>query len=188
MDQQFQEHFLIRRTPSKNNQNPITGKLDDQFLITQTDHLRDLSTNLIGTFLVGDIYWEIKKGDNKEYFLSIWVENETVFAPIYPEEVSLNIESGYFFLKIEDIHDKEIFFDDATQANPICKVMHTPTKSNFWHFSIRWFFNGIELVQWSKAIKNRMKTFSKSLIIEKAFFEEPLYHSLDPKEYLKNNF
>ena len=50
--------FLMRYTPTKNLLDE-TNKIKDECITKQTDHLRDLSTNLLGEFLVEDNKIEI---------------------------------------------------------------------------------------------------------------------------------
>ncbi|GAB3414536.1 hypothetical protein [Niabella aquatica] len=64
--------------------------------------------------------------------------------------------------------------------------MHTPTKWNFWHFSIRWhitdknaFLNDIDDLKEQKKIIKRLKSEARALIAKFASIEKPTYNQLD---------
>ena len=173
----------MRHTDTQNNRDENDRILPDCVAI-RTDHLRDFSTNLLGVFTVDDISWQLQESDKKNYFLELWCPGTDVEKPAFPAEISYNRLRGCFFIKIGDIHDVQVDYDDITKTRTVCEVVHTPTNYNYWHFSVKWFFNGKELLTWSKGVKRRMKTAAKGLIIEKGFFTEPTYYSLEPDKYL----
>jgi hypothetical protein len=55
-------HCLQRNTGDTAILNPETGKIKVEYLAFQSDHLRDLSTNLIGVFKTEDRYWKTVEG------------------------------------------------------------------------------------------------------------------------------
>jgi len=180
---ELKKQYLIHFTPDKDLIDPVTKKLRVSYVVKRTGHLRDYSNNLLGVFLVDDIYWSVQDSPSKDYFIGSWEIGSSVKAPKVPEEVLREEVKGYFFLKVAHFQNKEIKFHDNLFPNPECRVLHTPTNSNFWHFSLRWFFNG-EDIEWTKGIEKRMKQHvSKSLIIEKAIFEEPFYEELETDCY-----
>jgi hypothetical protein len=173
---------LIHYTDSKDNRD-LEGFLREDSVVRHRNHIRDYSNNLLGIFEIEDIFIDITVSERKDYFISPWDLQEVVEAPIYDEDFIINNDRGYFFLNIKEIHNKEIHYEDndpKLSLTAICKVLHTPTKSNFWHFSLRWYtdqgldINDLEQKQ-KKGLQRRILTAAKSLIILKAFFEEPSY-------------
>ena len=180
----LKNHYLIHYTDSKDLIDPNTEKLRISLVVRQTDHLRDYSNNLLGVFLVDDIYWAVnKESPNKEYFGELWTVGSSVNVPKVPIDFYRKEDRGYFFLKVSNCHGKVVQFEDDTCVSPECKLLHTPTNGNFWHFSLRWFFNDQDLESWTAAIKRRMKTSAKAFIVENAFFKEPFFEEIDSSHY-----
>lgn len=99
----------------------------------QSDHLRDLSNNLLGIFKVDDIFY----GINKEYrssYCELWEENTNGLMPTHKEYFKDN-NRGYYFISIKTL----VKYNLPEVENQKCHFMvfHTPTKCNFWHISIR---------------------------------------------------
>ncbi|MDR3140984.1 MAG: hypothetical protein LBU37_04585 [Tannerellaceae bacterium] len=63
--------FLLRHTPTQDLLDD-TNKLKEEYIAKQTDHLRDLSTNLLGEFSIEDNEIEVIEKD-KDFFLE-WNE------------------------------------------------------------------------------------------------------------------
>lgn len=175
--------YLIHFTESKDIIDPETNKLRITLVVKQTDHLRDYSNNLLGVFLVDDIFWAPQQCEKSEYFRAEWEQSTEVIPPNVPGEYYRNDNRGYFFLQISKCQGEIVHFEDDTFTRPICMLLHTPTNSNFWHFSLRWFFDGQELEKWTNGIKRRMKTSAKAFIVERAFFDEPFYEEIDATFY-----
>ncbi|CAN5176735.1 hypothetical protein BH23BAC1_BH23BAC1_50220 [soil metagenome] len=185
-DELLKNHYLIHYTPTKDLIDPETKKLKIEYVVRQTNHLRDYSNNLLGVFLVEDIFWvPVKKSPKVDYFGAAWKDNTPVLTPNIPEDYIKDEERGYFFMKISDCHSEIVEFNDGTFASPECIVLHTPINANFWHFSLRWLFEGKDLQKWSGAIERRMRTSAKAFILEKAFFEEPFFEEIEAHLYNK---
>ena len=182
-DDELKKHYLIHFTETKELKDPITNKLKIGLVVRQTDHLRDYSNNLLGVFLVEDIYWAIQKCPNKDILTDEWVEGSKVSEPIVPDEFKKDDSRGYFFMKMEECEDAVIDYLDDPNIKPKCKVLHTPTNSNYWHFSLRWFVNGVDILTWTDKERRRILTSAKSFIIERAHFDEPNYEELDAQFY-----
>lgn len=181
----LRDHFLIHYTDQEEIIDPNTNKLHIKHVVKRTDHLRDYSNNLLGVFLVDDIYWALQDCQDKDYFTAEWEEGTDVKKPKVPDEYDREESRGYFFLNIGDCHEVAVEFEDdqCRNSDPVCMVFHTPTNSNFWHFSLRWFFDGEDLESGTDGIKRRMKTSAKAFIIENAFFKEPYYEEIDSVHY-----
>jgi len=174
--------YLIRRTDNTDFID-IDGRIKSTSLASRTDHLRDFSTNMLGVFQVDDIYIEII-GPRKDYFTSNWEERESVLIPIINQDFHVNRLKGYYFFNIGDLNDVELsVYDDVTAVQPHCFVLHTPTKCNFWHFSLRWFFKGEDILTWTPSERRRILSSAKSFLIEKAIIQEPIFQELNTIHY-----
>lgn len=182
-------YYLIHFTDSINNKDPQDGGIREDCIVRQTDHIRDYSNNLLGTFELEDIYIELTQGEFKEYFNSEWEEATTpLHIPRFQNDFLINGNRGFFFLAISDCDNYQIEYSDGSNVNPICKILHTPTNSNFWHVSLRWFHNGqdiseLQLKERKRADIRRILSAAKAFIREKAQFEIPVYQSVDPSLY-----
>ncbi len=182
-DETLRKCFLIHFTDSKDYIDPITQKLHIKMVVRRTDHLRDYSNNLLGVFIIDDIYWAVQESENKEYLIADWIEKSKVKTPIVPNEIEKNENRGYFFLPINNCHDKIVPYEDDDTIKPVCKLIHTPTNSNFWHFSLRWLCNGVDILDWTEKERRRILTAAKTFIIETASYNEPYFQELATIHY-----
>lgn len=180
------KYYLLRSTKDKDFIDPITGKIKIEYLVEDETiaHLRDFSTNLLGVFTIRDSQWHYKSSERKLLLLSEWNEGEEGLCPNIPEDIELNTEKGCVFIPINEVHEREVPHRSLNFKRLECKVLHTPIKSNFWHFSIRWYFDGLSKENWTKGIKNLMKTTGRSFLIEVIKFEEPNYIQISQNLYL----
>ncbi|MDR2814713.1 MAG: hypothetical protein LBB79_08700 [Prevotellaceae bacterium] len=178
--------FLLRHAPTQNLLDE-TKKLKEEYIARQADHLRDLSTHLLGEFLVEDNKIEVvEKGKD---FFSEWSEGESASKPVYSVDFVINEERGCFYWSIEEIISLEFSHTDhignsSYQLN--FKVLHTPVKCNFWHFSIR-VFSGSKSEVSTLAVRNSLKKIlwrkAKEQLRECAITKPPHFGKLDPKRY-----
>ena len=187
--QVLHNYHLIHFTETKDNRDSNDGKVKEDSIVRQTDNLRDFSNSLLGTFEIDDIYLELTKGEFKNYFNSDWTEGTDLERiPNIHKDFVVNRERGFFFLSVSECNDYEVKYSDGSNVNPICKILHTPTNSNFWHISLRWFHNGqdiseLEEKQRRKSEVKRVLTAAKAFIQEKGKFEIPPYQSVDVSIY-----
>lgn len=183
--------ILIHYTDSKDNRDS-DNLLKEQSVARHENHIRDYSNNLLGAFGIEDIYIDVTVSESKDYFIDLWNVGSAVKSPIFKKDFKVNSERGYFFLNISDFHNKEVNFvdldDPKLSVKATCQVLHTPTNSNFWHFSLRWITKeGLDIYSLGqnqqRGMQRRVLSAAKSLIIKKAFFEEPSYFELDVKTY-----
>ncbi len=174
--------YLIRYT---DNDDYIDddGKVKASSLTRRTDHLRDYSTYMLGKFIVEDIFIEITD-IRKEYFTSEWNEGESVLVPIFNKDFIINHTRGFFFFCIGDLNNVELSkYDDITAVKPYCFILHTPTNCNFWHFSIRWFHDGADILSWPEKKRRRILSSAKTFLIERAIIREPVFQELEEFHY-----
>ena len=187
--QLLHNYYLIHFTETKENGDINDNKIREDSIVRYTDHLRDFSNCLLGTFEIDDIYLELTKGEFKNYFNADWVEGSILeHIPAIHKDFIINKERGFFFLSINECNNHEVKYSDGSNVNPICKVLHTPTNSNFWHISLRWFHNGqdmseLEDKQRKKPEVKRILTAAKAFIQEKGKFDIPSYQSVDISVY-----
>lgn len=185
-NENHQNCFILRHTESQNNRDEF-GKLDASCLAAQTDHLKDYSTNLSPNFALEDAKIRLLKGENFSYFTQLWHGVPINLIPRYPIDFDIENNRGMFFLRIGDINGA-IFndFDDNLPSKPVCKVIHTPTNSNFWHCSIRWFLDNKDTIDMSKNERRRILSIAKTFLIEQAYFDLPDFDRVQNADYQKN--
>lgn len=155
-----------------------TSRLDPNNLGIISGDLKDLSTNLLGHFRQEDIYIEVK---NKSFF-DLWRESETVSPPIFNTDYLFNNDRKYFYFKVQEVLRLTL---PKISGFPISfRVIHTPTKCNFWHFSIRVFSGEIEIrdLEITESQKKKIWKGVKDFLTSKAFFDENIEPILLPKK------
>jgi len=134
-------HVICRVVKSPLLLKKVNGLYPEETLCENDKDLFDYSTNLLGYFLPEDSQIKLI-GDNNKYFYSYWDFEEEVEVPKYQQDFALDTEVGFFTLPIVEIHQKlSVPLLDHPKRNRetiISHVVHTPTRSNFWHFSICW--------------------------------------------------
>lgn len=165
--------YLLCRVVSAKS---LLEKVNDLFLkevLCENDkELFDYSTNLLGCFLPNDNQI-ILIGDDKKYFYAYWDFIEDVSRPVYQRDFEIDSNRTFFLLPIGDIHRKISIpcpsppkkSDDVLIAH----VIHSPTRSNFWHFSIRWMDKSgqedkYKSASWQKRMSSTMRHSLQQLI------------------------
>lgn len=130
--------FLIRHTESRNLFFEGTDIFNFELVKIQSGDLNDFSTSLLGIFKYDDVFIGWLK-ERKDIWTKLWREGDEVEIPIYKKDFIIFNQRGFFLLNIEDLKIAEIKHesDKIGIINLRFKVLHTPTISNFWHFSIR---------------------------------------------------
>ena len=99
----------------------------------QSDHLRDLSNNLLGIFTEDDIFY----GITKEYvhiYCDLWKENTIGLIPT-DKECFKDENRGFYFIPMDNLLKCDL--PEVGEQKCHFMIFHTPTKCNFWHISIR---------------------------------------------------
>jgi hypothetical protein len=134
------EHHLCRTSKTKDFINPVTERIKDEALCENPTEFFDYSTNHLGQFEHEHNYISFC-GNDKKYFRLYWDFLSEVKQPNFNEDFIFDNSKGIFFLRIGDIHNNIHFpIKNSTQKDDSVTaiVKHTPSNSNFWHFSIRW--------------------------------------------------
>ncbi len=109
------------------------GNLDPNSIHLQSDHLRDLSNNLLGVFKKEDIFYGIDKS-HRERLCALWEEGTEGICP-KGGEFFRDSRRGWYFIRIDTLLGcKPLVIEGETYR---FMVYHTPTQCNFWHISIR---------------------------------------------------
>jgi hypothetical protein len=178
--------FLLRHTPTQELLDD-TNELKEEYIVKQTDHLRDLSTNLLGEFSIEDNKIEVI---NKDFFRE-WDEGDDASEPVYNEDFVINGDRGCFYWNIKKIVLLKFSYTDHVDNNNYhlnFKVLHTPVKCNFWHFSIRVFSENqkeVSTLMVGSRLKKALWRRAKEQLREYAITETPVFNKLDSKHYKK---
>ncbi|MDO8366362.1 MAG: hypothetical protein Q7T20_06160 [Saprospiraceae bacterium] len=181
-------YYLVRNTPDRELLDAETGKLKITYIVPQSNHLRDFSTNLLGTFTLNDVGFFLKEVDKerKNYFNALWEEGDLVEPPIFLIDFDFNENLGCFFLFIGDLDGQQVPYqiNNGPTLSATCRIIHTPTRCNFWHFSIRWMTEMGDLeLQKGTWVERLLKTQVKTLIHQKARVDKPSYVPVDESYY-----
>lgn len=173
--------YLVRHIENTDIQDS-DGRLRAELVAIQSDHLKDYSTNLFGTFKLTDLQWQF--GRDTPCTL-LWNPGDEAYNPNEQEVILITQQRGCFFLSISTFHQASFAtkVEREGEQQVTCKVIHTPIKSNFWHCSLRWFCNEQGSDEWNKGRMNRMKAYIRSFISQKAELTEPVYQAIDPLNY-----
>lgn len=171
-------YYLQRTTIDHQIIDPETKKIKPEYISLQTGHLHDLSTNLVGIFLPEDRFLQFK-GDRKAYFTrEPWLAGEPVDTPLYPEDFE-NIDTiGAIYFLVNHIDGLEITYNigEKDGFTAVCRILHIPVRSNFWHFSLRWFNQEGDILMQNGNWKKRMLTSARAALME--------YGRVDPPDQL----
>ena len=99
----------------------------------QSDHLRDLSNNLLGVFKVDDIFYGISK-EYRHSYCELWKEDTMGLIPA-DNECFKDENRGFYFIPIDNLLKCDL--PEVGEQKCHFMIFHTPTKCNFWHISIR---------------------------------------------------
>ena len=131
----------------------LTSILHPDCIKFQSDHLRDLSTNLLGIFTYTDIFYGIQK-ESRDELCALWNEGSNV-RKILPEEFFKDEGRQAYFIPVA-ITLK--YLSDEVQSHKWhFGLFHTPTNCNFWHVSIRVLDENNNEVSQIETIKNNGK-------------------------------
>lgn len=197
IDCDLSEYFLIRHFDIIDSELPIldaNGLIEDKYLFSPSQRLGDLSTSLLSIFTYDDIPVALTKWGGKEF--GMYCENDfTTVIPRYLDHFYFAENRNYWRINIGNIHNEPLVYlhSDGDKQNTFhCKVVHTPAKWNFWHFSIRWLFDDgkyfFELYKEGKVSKGNLKRISNSVrvLMKKHSKNETVnYPKLLEENYLK---
>ncbi|HYM95463.1 MAG TPA: hypothetical protein VET23_15095 [Chitinophagaceae bacterium] len=184
-------YFICRKVLNKALlQEPLPPILPEELLGIETaSDCFDYSINLPGIFELQHNLIEMI-GEQKKYFIKYWDEVSEVTVPIYEQDFNINENIGWFFLHIERVNGITIPFNRKLDAPPneiaTAIVSHTPTNSNFWHFSIRWKDENHALISTTNSKwKNNIIATVRALLSELIIIES-IQQNIEEDWYVKN--
>lgn len=177
-------HYLIRHTKDKELLDPTTTQLKRAYVGEKTYPLRDISVNLLGgDFTISDVYLIQDKDDPSFAFFNhdLWQEGESIEQRPSNNFISEDTTRGYYFLRIGDFHTITIPYidDEGIEYIGVIKVLHTPTRRNYWHCSLRTFSHEGDLEPLSekeikKPWRKHLLSTLREYIIQNAILDENL--------------
>lgn len=185
----IEEKCLIRHFIPDNEQGVVDdlGLLKDYVIASGGEkQLPDLSTSLFGVFTDNDIIFNVVNTSLNEPC----EPNHNSRTPIFEEDFVITENRSYWSILIDKINNQPVEYD-GIDFKATCSVKHTPTISNFWHFSINWFINS-EDKHWDahdktiststkrklkKETRDFLKLYAKQEVLSHSIIEEEHYCS-----------
>lgn len=150
----LEDCYISRTVPSKDFIHPNTKCIRFEFLFSDSDlEAFDYSTNLLGHFTVDHCYIQLI-GKRKKYFRNYWNFVEEVELPIFNQDFIHDSDKGVIYLLVGSIHNSikcPYSKDKNIEAFATSVIVHTPSRSNFWHFSIKWLDQEGNFINCNKA-------------------------------------
>ncbi|MBC7388708.1 MAG: hypothetical protein H7329_05830 [Opitutaceae bacterium] len=145
IDCDISNYYLIRRTNSTDQStywDKETESLKTDAVCSPREQIQDLSCNLLGIYQYQHILLQITEAGRGKDFENYCDPHFNATAPVYEEDFLLNQNRGFWMIAIAKIQNMEVTYTRNNNLDDIFTavgyVKHTPTKSNFWHFSLRW--------------------------------------------------
>lgn len=183
----LRRYYLLRTVPSPEVIDPDLGKVRARwFDEISREQFKDYSTNLLSIFTTKDAAIQWIKNERKAYLTGYWMENETVNPPTQDDFIFLQ-QFGYFFFLIDAIQD----FPQPVAVPRLpaytqtrCYILHTPTRSNFWHFSVKWKVEQEDITAaFTEKERRNLLGLIRSFLAENAIVELPDYVPPTVPEY-----
>tara|TARA_R110002096_G_scaffold83518_2_gene193597 strand:+ start:4783 stop:5445 length:663 start_codon:yes stop_codon:yes gene_type:complete len=118
------------------------GYINQRYIADPTSRLSDLSTSLFGVFDLNAGKIGIV-GEKKDYFNQYCKANEQVDFPQYKKDFVLNNNRSFWFVKVGNLHNDKTKYSSLNKNSKSfeasCRIVHSPMRWNYWHFSIRWY-------------------------------------------------
>lgn len=159
----------------------------------QSDHLRDLSNNLLGIFEIDDVCFGIEK-DVSDIYCCLWNGSDECVLPDDGHYFK-DLNRGYYFIPVDSLLKDSIEIinvNDNTVDEYHFKILHTPTKCNFWHISIRVYDrcdNEVSKLDVSKGKRNRIwktvRDFLVTSVVTTVIELEKTVSELEPSLYCR---
>ena len=173
---ELRQCFLLRSVPSADFIDSDTGKIRAKYVNDGSrEHLKDYSTNLLGIFQPPDAAIQLEKSERKSYLTETWPEGETVVPPM-ENDFAVRQEYGCFYYQIGALQGFPQPFSTANQPDYVgnCYIIHTPTRANFWHFSVRWKIGEQDIEQaLTESQRKNLLGLVRSFLIERAVISLP---------------
>lgn len=165
-----------------------TNTLSPDSIKIQSDHLRDLSNNLLGIFQIEDIFFGINKS-HADYYCDCWDGTSECKIPS-DDHFFRDKNREHYFIPVDDLLKERITIENVmndTAETYHFKILHTPTRCNYWHISIRVYNDEnqeVSNIDVSKKKKSRIWKAVRDYLITFVKYEvEDEYTVLAPNLY-----
>jgi len=184
-------YFLCRTINDSRLVALVNGMYSDEMLCAENKELFDYSTNLLGVFLPQDSKI-VLIGDNRKHFYAYWDFAEEVSIPVFGQDFEIDEHRDCFFFPVSSLHQKiRVPFQRPPKDSDeilTAHVVHTPTRSNYWHFSVCWKdekgdFEKYKGSAWQKRISSTMLAYLQEHIL----LETPNYLPLSASVYVNDS-
>ncbi len=193
IDCDLSDHYLIRVIDTSNQElfwDQETKSVILKYLFSGTDKIDDLSMSLLDVYKTQHVFIELTD-TGKEKFKDYCEPDEVVHTPQFPDDFISNPDKYYWCAPVNRLH--KVQFDYTRSNAPFtatCFVKHTPTKWNFWHFSLLWDTDLGPLDQLEEKTRKKVATrighSARVIITQFAIIHEPEHSALPQNCYCKN--
>lgn len=165
----------------------VTGDISQKHICDPTEQVHDLSTSLLGVFTEDHIFLQ-PIDSNVKYFIEYCEPDAIVVCPRYKKDFHEIRNRQAIIFPIQLFDGKEVVFKkDEKDVRATCRVCHTPTRCNYWHFSLRWEFEGnlshlLPTTKWRKRLGSSARAFAAKY----GTIELPTYSMLEEVDYKKS--
>lgn len=184
---------LIRHVESKDAKFlPGTNIINPSNIEIVSGQLRDLSTNILGIFDQTDIKFVIDKEAGEKFkYHEPWNGTDPCELPLQ-EHYSIDTGRGCFYILVDKLKDSSIPYinlNDKSTENYHFLILHTPTKCNYWHISIRVYDSNdceVNKLNISETKKKKIWKLVRDFLVSSiVVVEKPEYTVLDVNSYTK---
>ncbi len=177
-------HYLLRHSDLSLEEfyDTATRRIKLNAICHPKENIADLSTSLLGVFKIE--HSRIRLTDKgKQKYNSYCEPDESIQVPLH-EDYEVALYSNIWYVKIQSLQKIKVLYNrDEDEMVAECEIIHTPMKWNFWHFSIRWKTENIELSlgknprKWEQRLCNAARNALSEIITinEPTIFELPIH-------------
>lgn len=150
-------YFLSRSTETKDIIDEH-GEVANNHICSPKEHILDLSINLLGYFHFDHHYISLINKKNNPY--NEYCNPDHNSNPlILNQHYIIDKLKGWWSVQVSDILNQEyqVIYKNMETLEITPLIDHTPMKWNYWHFSIIWNFNNLDLNSRSQTQQKKIK-------------------------------
>lgn len=170
IDCDVSENYLVRYVDRISEDESIVdelGKVLVEHIGTPRERIQDLSVSLLGIYKKA--HTELKFNKSGAEYSNYCEPDEEVQSPIHLEHFDSDKLRSFWVIQIKNIVGKKVTVNlDNVDKQAVSYVQHTPTKGNFWHYSVRWSIDGKNIFDMDKKVE--LKIAKKIGAIARAIF------------------
>ena len=146
------EEYLLRYFDRKHIDEAIvddSGKVTTDRVCSPKEHIYDLSTCLLGHYKIEFTKIEFTVAGKALFndYCPADLEGDT---PVHPEHYTINDLRSYWGVKIGLLTGIPVKINlSGKDVHARSYVKHTPTKANFWHYSLLWMIEGKSVAEYA---------------------------------------